>query len=254
MNRGAVTIKSAEEITKMRKAASMVSTVLTRMPEHIKPGVSTYELDQLAEKWIREAGGKPAFKGYLGYKASICTSINHEVVHGIPSKDRILQEGDIIGVDCGAIWEAYYGDGAYTFAVGKVSPEVQQLLERTQRGLLTGVEQMHPGKRLFDIGAAISAVADQYGYGVVREYVGHGIGTKLHEDPQVPNFGVAGTGMRLKAGMILAIEPMFNLGTHEVELQKDGWTVVTKDHKFSAHFEHTVLITENGPELLTKWP
>ena len=254
MNRGAVTIKSAEEIAKMRKAANMVSTVLTRMPEHIKPGVSTYELDQLAEKWICEAGGKPAFKGYLGYKASICTSINHEVVHGIPSKDRILQEGDIVGVDCGAIWEAYYGDGAYTFAVGQVAPEVQQLLERTQKGLLTGVEQMHPGKRLFDIGAAISAVANQYGYGVVREYVGHGIGTKLHEAPQVPNFGVAGTGMRLKAGMILAIEPMFNLGTHEVELQKDGWTVVTKDHKLSAHFEHTVLITENGPEVLTKWP
>lgn len=246
-----ITLKSPQEIEKMRRASRVVAEVLLKIRDYIKPGISTGELDSLAEKWIREGKAIPAFKGYLGYKASLCTSINEEVVHGIPSLKRFLKEGDIIGVDCGAIVEGYYGDAAYTFPVGQVSPAVASLLEVGEESLRVGIQQMVPGGRLYDIGAAIQEFVEQRGFSVVREYVGHGIGTKLHEEPKVPNHGIRNTGPRLKPGMVFAVEPMVNQGTQEVELLEDGWTVVTKDRKVSVHFEHTIAITEKGPEVLT---
>ena len=246
-----VTIKSQEEIKKMKRASHMVAQVLSKIKEIIRPGLSTLDLDRLAEDEIKKAGGIPAFKGYLGYQATLCTSINEEVVHGIPSAKRILKEGDIIGVDCGAIYEGYYGDSAFTFPVGKVDSKAKRLLEVGEESLKRGIAQMIPEKRLYDIGAAIQSYVEAEGYSVVRDYVGHGIGTKLHEEPQVPNFGEPNTGFRLKPGMIFAVEPMVNEGTQEVKLLADGWTVITKDRKLSVHFEHTILITENGPEILT---
>lgn len=246
-----VVIRSAAEIEKIKKASQVVASALSKIKEFVQPGVSTLELDRIAEKTIREAGALPAFKGYMGYKATLCTSINEEVVHGIPSAKRVLKEGDIIGVDCGAIVDGYYGDSAFTFPVGKVSDNATKLLQVGYESLFKGIEQMTSQKRLFDIGAAIQNYAEAYGYGIVRDYVGHGIGTKLHEDPQVPNYGKADTGFRLKAGMVFAIEPMLNEGTEEVETLADGWTVVTKDRKLSVHFEHTIVITENGPEILS---
>lgn len=247
-----VVIKSSTEIGKIRKASRVVAKVLLQIKDYIKPGVSTLKLDELAEQWIREEGAIPAFKGYLGYKATLCTSINEEVVHGIPSSKRILKNGDIIGIDCGAIIEGYYGDGAYTFPVGEVEDSKKQLLAVAEESLRKGIEQMTTDKRLYDIGAAIQKHAESHGFSIVRDYVGHGIGTKLHEEPQVPNYGEPNTGFRLKSGMVFAIEPMVNEGTHEVELLSDKWTVVTKDRKMSAHFEDTIAITENGPEILTR--
>lgn len=246
-----VVIKSPQEIEKIKRASKIVALVLSKIKEYIKPGVSTLELDRLAEEWIRAEKAIPAFKGYLGYQATLCTSVNEEVVHGIPSSKRLLKEGDIIGIDCGAIVEGYYGDGAYSFPVGQVSDSALRLLKVTEESLNRGITQMTPNHRLYDIGAAIQAHSESHGYSVVRDYVGHGIGTKLHEEPQVPNYGTAGTGFRLKNGMVFAIEPMINEGTQEVELLKDGWTVVTKDRKLSAHFEHTIVVTEQGPEVLT---
>ncbi|MBL7684494.1 MAG: type I methionyl aminopeptidase [Deltaproteobacteria bacterium] len=246
-----VVIKSPQEIEKIRKASRVVAKVLSKIKEYIRPGVSTLELDRYAEKWIREEDAIPAFKGYLGYKATLCTSVNEEVVHGIPSAKRILKEGDIVGVDCGAIIEGYYGDGAFTFPVGQVDDAAKKLMKVGEESLQKGIAQMRPDKRLYDIGAAIQQHAESHGYSIVREYVGHGIGTKLHEEPQVPNYGQPNTGFRLKPGMVFAIEPMINLGGQEVELLSDGWTVVTKDRKWSVHFEHTIAITENGPEILT---
>ncbi len=246
-----VTIKSQEEIKKMKQASRIVAQVLSKIKEIIRPGLSTLDLDRLAEDEIKKAGGIPAFKGYLGYQATLCTSINEEVVHGIPSPKRVLKEGDIIGVDCGAIYEGYYGDSAFTFPVGKVDSKAKRLLEVGEESLKRGISQMIPDKRLYDIGAAIQSYVEAEGYSVVRDYVGHGIGTKLHEEPQVPNFGEPNTGFRLKPGMIFAVEPMVNEGTQEVQLLSDGWTVVTKDRKLSVHFEHTILITEKGPEILT---
>ncbi len=246
-----VIIKSQEEIDKIRKAGRVVAKVLSKIREYVKPGKSTLELDQLAEKWIREEGATPAFKGYLGFKHTLCTSINEEVVHGIPSSKKLLKEGDIIGVDCGAIVDGYYGDAAYTFPVGKVEPNTAKLLEVAEESLMRGIAQMVPDKRLYDIGAAIQAHAESQGFSIVRDYVGHGIGTKLHEEPQVPNYGEPNTGFRLKSGMVFAIEPMVNEGVKEVHLLSDGWTVVTKDRKMSAHFEHTIVITDTKPEILT---
>ncbi|MBF0492007.1 MAG: type I methionyl aminopeptidase [Deltaproteobacteria bacterium] len=246
-----VVIRSAAEIEKIKKASKVVAQVLLKIKEYVRPGVSTLELDQVAERCIREAGASPAFKGYMGYQATLCTSINHEVVHGIPSSKRILKEGDVIGVDCGAMIEGYYGDAAYTYAVGEVSERAARILKVGQESLFKGIEQMLPKKRLFDIGASIQTYVEAHGYSVVRDYVGHGIGTKLHEEPQVPNYGEAGTGFRLKAGMVFAIEPMINEGTHEVKTLEDGWTVITKDKGLSVHFEHTVVVTENGPEILS---
>jgi methionyl aminopeptidase len=246
-----VIIKSPEEIEKIRRAGQIVAQVLLKIKDYIAPGVSTLKLDQLAEKWIREAGALPAFKGYLGYTATLCTSINEEVVHGIPSSERILKEGDILGIDCGAIVEGYYGDAAFTFPVGEVSESTRHLLKVGEESLKVGISQMTCDKRLNDIGAAIQQHVESQGYSVVRDYVGHGVGTQLHEEPQVPNYGTPNTGFRLKPGMVFAIEPMVNEGTHEVELLSDGWTVITKDRKLSAHFEHTVAVTEKGPEVLT---
>jgi methionyl aminopeptidase len=247
-----IVIKSPSEIEKIRRASRVVAKVLSQIKDRIVPGVSTLELDQWAEKCIRAEGALPAFKGYLGYTATLCTSINEEVVHGIPSSKRILKEGDIIGVDCGAIVEGYYGDSAFTFPVGDVSESASKLLKVGEESLKRGIAQMTSDKRLYDIGAAIQQYVESHGYSVVRDYVGHGIGTKLHEEPQVPNYGVPNTGPRLKSGMVFAIEPMVNEGTQEVQLLSDGWTVVTKDRKNSVHFEHTIVITEKGPEILTE--
>lgn len=248
-----ITLKSKDEVEKIRRAGQVVAECIARTAEQVKPGVTTLDLDRIAEDFIVSKGMKPAFKGYLGFRHTLCLSINEEVVHGIPSKKRVLKEGDILGIDCGAIYEGFYGDSARTVPCGSISPEVEGLLKITQESLDQGIQQMHPQKRLFDIGAAIQAHAEPKGYSIVKEYVGHGIGRALHEDPQVPNYGVAGTGMRLKEGMVLAIEPMVNLGGPETYILGDGWTVVTKDGSFSAHFEDTIAITEKGPEILTRF-
>jgi len=213
--------------------------------------MTTDELDQIAEHAIRSEGGVPAFKGYRGFPRTLCTSINEQVVHGIPSRRCVLKEGDIVSVDVGAIVDGYYGDNARTFGVGAISVEAQQLLTVTEASLQAGIEAARAGGRLFDIGAAVQGVAEAGGFSVVREYVGHGIGRNMHEDPNVPNFGVAGKGPELLVGMVLAIEPMVNAGTSSVESLPDGWTVVTADAALSAHFEHTVAITEQGPVVLT---
>ncbi len=247
-----ITLKSKDEIKKMHRASQVVAETLLKVQEMLKPGISTLDMDKIAEDYIVGQGMKSAFKGYLGFKHTLCVSINEEVVHGIPSKKRILKEGDIVGVDCGAVFEGYYGDSARTFPCGKISEEARRLLEVTQESLNRGIEQMKANNRLYDIGAAIEAYAESHRYCVVREYVGHGIGTALHEDPQVPNYGTRGTGMRLKDGMVFAIEPMLNIGTRETVLLPDGWTVVTKDGSLSAHFEDTIAITEKGPEVLTR--
>ncbi len=247
-----VTIKSREEIEKMRRACKVVAETLLKVKENVSPGVSTLDLDKIAEEHIRSQGLLPAFKGYLGFKHTLCTSINEEIVHGIPSKKRVLEAGDILSVDCGAIYEGYYGDSARTIPCGEVSKETQRLLQVTEESLALGIEKMHPNHRLFDIGAAIQNHAESHGLSVVKEYVGHGIGQALHEEPQVPNYGMPGTGMRLRAGMVLAIEPMLNMGSEETKVLEDGWTVVTLDGALSAHFEDSAVITENGPVILTR--
>jgi methionyl aminopeptidase len=246
-----IILKSPREIELMKEAGRIVYEVHQELAKAIAPGVTTAELDALAESLIRKAGGVPTFKGYHGYPASICASVNEEVVHGIPSKRR-LKEGDVIAIDLGVTYKGYVGDSAYTHPVGKVDPEAQRLLDVTRISLEKAIEQCYPGKRLGDIGHAVQSYVESQGFSVVRDYVGHGIGTKMHEDPQVPNFGRPGTGVELKPGMVLAIEPMVNMGTWQVKTLGDGWTVVTLDGRYSAHFEHTVAITENGPVILTK--
>lgn len=220
------------------------------LEETIKPGMTTKDLDRMAEEKIRKLGGKPAFKGYRGFQATLCTSVNEEIVHGIPSS-RVLKAGDIIGVDCGAIFEGYYGDAAKTLPVGKIDEESAKLIQVTKEALEKGVQEVQAGNRIGDIAAVIQRHAESHGYGVVRDFVGHGIGRQLHEEPQVPNFGLPHTGLRLSPGMVLALEPMFNLGTHEVKILEDGWTAVTADGKRSAHFEHTVALTPQGGEVLS---
>lgn len=246
-----VIIKSKAEIQKMRVPCQIVGQVLVEIEELVRPGVSTADLDLFAQTRTKELGAKPAFKGYNGFPATLCVSVNEEVVHGIPSKKRILKEGDIVGIDFGVIHEGWFGDSARTFPVGRVSDEAAKLIENTRKSLFLGIEQMKPGNHLFDIGHAIQNFVESLGYSVVREFVGHGIGRSLHEDPQVPNFGPKGKGLLLKPGMVLAIEPMINLGRPEVKVLSDGWTAVTVDKKLSAHFEHTVAITETGHEILT---
>ena len=236
----------------MRKANSIVARILDEMARMIKPGLSTMELDRYAEARCKELNVTPAFKGYHGFPASVCVSINDEVVHGIPSSKRILKTGDIVGLDFGIQCEGWYGDSARTIAVGTVSPAVKKLLDVTREGLYRGIEQAREGNRVFDIGHAIQNYVEGFGYSVVREFVGHGIGRDLHEEPQVPNYGPEGKGMVLKAGMVLAIEPMVNAGSHEVKVLGDGWTAVTVDHSLYAHFEHTIAITPRGPEVLTE--
>jgi methionyl aminopeptidase len=244
-------LKTAKELEKMKVAGQITAKILAELGKEVAPGVSTLELDKLAEKKCKEYGVKPAFKGYLGYPNSLCVSINSEVVHGIPSSKRVLKEGDIIGMDFGTIYEGFYGDTAITFPVGKITSNAQALLDVTLGSLKEGIAQAIVGNRLFDISHAIQNFVEKKGYSVVREFVGHGIGRSLHEEPQVPNFGPKGKGIPLKEGMVLAIEPMINEGSHSVRVLDDGWTAVTVDGSLSAHFEHTVAITSEGPVILT---
>lgn len=246
-----IILKSRAEIERMRKANQLVFDVMERLTGEIKEGVTSGELDQIAEDMIRSAGAEPAFKGYRGYKHTLCTSFNEEVVHGIPGK-RKLTKGDILGIDCGVLLDGFYGDMARTFPVGEVSATARKLLKVTEESLYAGIEQMRVGNRLYDISAAIQGHVEKNGFTVVRDFVGHGIGTSLHEDPQIPNYGPAGSGVKLKAGMVFAIEPMVNVGTWQVKMLDDGWTVITADRELSSHFEHTIAITENGPDILSK--
>jgi methionyl aminopeptidase len=247
-----VVLKSPSEVALMRQAGRIVCDILDALEEAVRPGVSTWELDQLAERLIAEQGARPAFKGYQGFPACLCASVNHEVVHGIPSRKRRLEEGDLMKLDFGVVYRGFYGDSARTLPVGKVSGEAQRLVDTTREALAKAIQVMRVGNRLGDIGHAVQSHAEARGFSVVRGFTGHGIGRHLHEPPEVPNYGTAGTGMRLKAGMVLAVEPMVNAGTEEVDLLEDDWTAVTLDGKLSAHFEHTVLVTEHGPEILTR--
>lgn len=246
-----INCKSSRELDYMREAGRIVAETFDELKKFIEPGVTTKELDSIAEKYIVSRGARPAFKGLYGFPASICTSINEQVVHGIPGL-RKLEDGDIISIDCGAEINGYYGDSAVTFPVGSISAEAAKLLQVTEGALYEGIAKAVEGNRLSDISHAVQHYVESRGFSVVRDYVGHGIGKKMHEDPQVPNFGRPGRGPRLTAGMVLAIEPMVNAGTFEVETLSDKWTVVTKDRKLSAHFEHTVAITDGDPEILTK--
>jgi methionyl aminopeptidase len=247
-----VVLKSAREIEIMRAANLIVVEVLERLAQMIGPGVSTMDLDRVAETETRKRGGVPAFKGYRGYPASLCASVNEQVVHAIPSKKQVLKEGDIIGLDFGVVYRGYVGDAARTVAVGKPSESAQRLMEVTRESLGRAIEECRPGRRLSDIGRAVQDYVESRGFSVVRDFVGHGIGRKLHEDPQVPNYFNPANSMKLKPGMVLAIEPMINLGGAEVEILDDGWTVVTRDGSLSAHYEHSVAITENGPYVLSQ--
>lgn len=246
-----ILLKSEREIRCMREAGRIVALALDAVGKVVEPGITTQELDEIARRTITEQGARPAFKGLYGYPAHICVSVNCEVVHGIPGS-RKLAEGDIVSVDCGAEINGFNGDSAITFPVGKVSPEIARLIEETRNALYKGIEQALIGNKVGAISHAIQTYAENAGYGVVRDYVGHGIGRSMHEDPEVPNFGFADRGPALKTGMVLAIEPMINMGTGAVKNMDDGWTVVTRDGRPSAHFEHTVAITPDGPEILTR--
>ena len=246
-----VEVKSQNELATMRQAGAVVADILVLLSGLIKPGMTTGQIDQIAREELKKRGAKPAFLNYHGFPGVICLSINHEVVHGIPSDKRVLRDGDIIGVDFGCVIDRFYGDSAVTVGVGAVSPEAAKLIKVTRESLMKGIAAVKAGARVGDIGAAVQGHAEAHGYGVVREFVGHGIGRALHEEPPIPNFGKAGTGPRLKAGMTIAIEPMINLGGAEVETLADGWTAVTKDRALSAHFEHTVAVTETGCDILT---
>jgi methionyl aminopeptidase len=248
-----VVLKSSQEIEKMRRAGRVVREVLELVRAQVRPGATTLDLENVAEKRIEELGAKPAFKGYHGFPCVLCTSVNSEVVHGIPSRKRVLREGDIVSVDCGAIVDGYYGDAAITVPVGaNIDPDTARLLRVTEESLKSGIAAVKPGATLGDIGAAVQSVVEAEGFSVVRDFVGHGIGSHMHEDPQVPNFGEAGRGMKLRAGMVIAIEPMVNAGKPEVRVLKDGWTAVTDDGSMSAHFEHTVAVTDTGARILTE--
>ncbi len=246
-----IVIKSKSEIATMREAGRIVAKTLEELKQIVRPGVTTYELDQVAQKIITQHGAIPTFKGYRGFPASICTSINHEVVHGIPSRKRVLNEGDIISIDVGATLRGLVGDAAITLPVGRISERARRLLETTEGALWSAIAQCRAGNYLEDISGAIQDYAESRGYSVVREYVGHGVGRQMHEDPQIPNFRQGKRGPQLKPGMTFALEPMVNEGTAETRVLRDKWTVVTKDGKLSAHFEHTVAITDGEPEVLT---
>lgn len=250
-----ISLKSAREIEIMRRANTIVAEVLQELKQRVAPGVTTLELDTLAEELTIKKKAMPAFKGYAVagrvFPRCLCASINEEIVHGIPNH-RALREGDIVGLDYGVIYNGFYGDSALTVGVGRVSEEAKRLMEVTERALYNGIEQLHEGKRLGDLGFAVQQTAESAGYSVVRAFVGHGIGKKLHEEPPVPNFGEPDRGLRLKEGMVLAIEPMINAGGADVEIKEDGWTAVTKDGSWAAHFEHSVAITKNGPYILSQ--
>lgn len=246
-----ISLKSEKEIGIMRRANQIIAETREVLKEMMKPGVTTYDLDRKADEIFKSKGAKSAFKGYKGFPASICVSVNEEIVHGIPNKKKVLKEGDIVGLDMGTIYEGFYGDSAMTFAIGAVSEEALRLMKITEESLHLGIKEARPGARLYDIGAAVQEHAESAGFSVVRDFVGHGIGTHLHEEPQVPNYGQRGRGMVLQAGMVIAIEPMINAGSPEVKIKEDGWTAVTKDGKLSAHFEHSIAITEKGPVILS---
>jgi methionyl aminopeptidase len=246
-----IVCRSAAELERMREAGRLVGEVLTELASMVAPGVSTADLDAVAEKRIVAAGATPAFKGYHGYPATICASVNEEVIHGIPSGRRMLVEGDIVSIDVGVSLNGYYGDSAVTLPVGTVSEEAATLLRVTEESLFKAIERVRPGGRVSDIGHAVQKHVEAYGFSVVREFVGHGIGQRMHEEPQVPNYGDPGRGPRLAEGMVLAIEPMVNAGKAAVKVLADGWTAVTRDKSLSAHFEHTVAVTADGPWILT---
>jgi methionyl aminopeptidase len=246
-----IELKNADQLDRMRKAGRIVAETLALMRKLARPGITTIELDRTAEEFIRERGAIPAFKGYNGFPATLCTSVNEQVVHGIPSL-RSLESGDIISIDCGVLIDGYFGDAALTLPIGEVGEDLRKLLRVTEESLMLGIAQAKLGNRLYDVSHAVQTHVEANGFSVVRDYVGHGIGRAIHEDPQIPNFGKLGRGPRLEVGMALAIEPMVNMGTYEVQTLEDHWTVVTKDSRQSAHFEHTVAITENGPEILTR--
>ena len=249
----AIVCKSAAEIEKMRRSGHLVREILDALKAAVKPGVSTMDLERIAAKMIQEAGAKPAFKGYYDYPCVLCTSINQEIVHGIPSEKRKLAVGDIVSIDCGVILDGYYGDAAITVAVGtEIAPDLRKLLEVTEASLYRGIEQARVGNNVGDVGAAVQEYVEAAGFSVVREFVGHGIGTKLHEEPQVPNFGSKGQGAKLREGMVLAIEPMVNTGGPGTRVLEDKWTAVTADGGYSAHFEHCVAVTKDGPVILTQ--
>ncbi len=247
-----IILKSLQEIEKIRKACLIVADVLEGIRGMVRPGVTTQALDEFAERFIVAAGAKPAFKGYRGYPKTLCTSVNNEVIHGIPSKDAVLKQGDIVSVDVGTIVDGFYGDAAITLPVGTITPEAERLMRVTEESLLRGIAQARAGNRLYDISHAVQAYVESNGYSVVREFVGHGIGRSLHEDPQLPNFGASGQGPRLKPGMVLAIEPMVNVGDSATVTKEDNWTAVTADGGLSAHFEHTIAVMPDGPWILTK--
>ncbi|ACL68899.1 type I methionyl aminopeptidase [Halothermothrix orenii] len=246
-----IILKSPREINIMREANRIVAEVHARLAEEISPGITTADIDKLGEELIRKKGGIPSFKGYRGYPASVCVSINDEVVHGIPSKKRVIESGDVVSLDIGVIYEGFHGDAARTLGVGEVSKEASRLIEITEQSFFHGIEQAKPGNRLSDISHAVQNYVEKNGFSVVREYVGHGIGRDMHEDPQIPNFGPPGRGPLLKEGMTLAIEPMVNAGGYMVKTLADGWTVVTKDGSLSAHYENTIAVTKDGPVILS---
>ncbi len=246
-----VQVKNSEQLASMRKAGRITGEAILTARDHIKEGVSTKELDTIIRNYIEKCGAKPSFLGYGGFPGSACISINNEVIHGIPSAKRFLQEGDIVKIDVGAYIGGFHGDSANTFGVGKITEEAQKLIDVTRESFYRGVEMAQKGKRVGDIGFAVQSFAEGLGYGVVRKFVGHGVGKNLHEDPEVPNFGTAGRGVRLYPGMTIAIEPMINAGTREVKVLDDGWTVITADGSLSAHYEHTVAVTDGEPMLLT---
>lgn len=246
-------LKTDEEIELMREANQLVGKTLAEVGKHVAPGVSTLQLDKIAEEFIRDHGAVPAFLGYGGFPNSICASVNEQVVHGIPSSSKFLNEGDIISVDCGTILNGYVGDSAYTFCVGEVDPKVKDLLKTTKESLYLGIQAAVEGKRIGDISNAVQTYCESHNYSVVRELVGHGIGKRMHEEPEVPNYGRRGCGPLLKSGMCICIEPMINMGSKNVVFERDGWTVRTKDRKCSAHFEHCIAIRPDGPQILSSF-
>ncbi len=249
----AIVCKSTGEIEKMRRSGRIVRQVLDAVKQVVAPGVTTMDLERVAEAKIKDLGAKPAFKGYYDYPCVLCTSVNNEIVHGIPSERRMLKTGDIVSIDTGVVLDGYYGDAAITVPVGgELTPELQKLLEVTRESLYRGIEAARVGNTVGDVGAAVQKLVEANGFSVVREFVGHGIGTKLHEEPQVPNYGTPGSGPKLRDGMVLAIEPMVNVGRSETRVLADNWTAVTKDGTHSAHFEHTVAVTRDGPVILTE--
>jgi len=249
-----VILKSQAEIKKIGDACHIVAEILTGLKSHVAAGMSTADIESFVDAEIKKRkGAVAAFRGYRGYPSSVCVSVNDQVIHGIPSRSAKLKSGDIVGVDLGIVLDGFYGDAAVTIPVGVISPEAARLMEATEKALSMGIEQAVPGKRIGDIGAAIQQHVEENGYSVVRAFVGHGVGRSLHEDPQVPNFGRGGQGIRIKEGMTLAIEPMVNAGGHDVRILDDGWTAVTSDGSLSAHFEHTIAVTRQGPKILTKY-